>query len=376
MSAGLTASDSMFSVRVTPWHGLGAVLDRPPASVAEAIEAAGLGWSVIKKPLAVDLGSNLPDVCRYRKLLGHYVTVRQDTDEELGVVGERYTIVQNHEAFAFIDQLLGSAIHFETAGSLHGGRRVGPTSSQTAAHTGERPSTLAGLFVRTGIAQAAKDGKVRQLLTSTHNRRRRRGSRALAEPYGGAGDPTWRQEMWGQVVALHGRYPRALSHPVFDGDFEARVCLAEGEVSAYGTSRKYSKELLDRGTRLVFESGRPIAHVARDLGIESETLRKHVRQTEADEGRRKDVLSSQEREEIKSLRREVCAAAPRERDPEGRQRVFRQASSIHTVRSERVHRRASRALPGRADLLRPWTCRCPPTTSGRPESAQRGSRRG
>ncbi len=66
-------------------------------------------------------------------------------------------------------------------------------------------------------------------------------------------------------------------------------------------ARKYPKELLDRGARLVFESGRPIAHVARDLGIERETLRKHVRQTEADEGRRKDVLSSQEREEIKSL---------------------------------------------------------------------------
>src|SRR5476651_291063 len=69
--------------------------------------------------------------------------------------------------------------------------------------------------------------------------------------------------------------------------------------------RKYSEELLERGTRLVFESGRPIAHVAKDLGIESETLRKHVRRTEADEGRRKDVLTSQEREEIKSLRREV-----------------------------------------------------------------------
>jgi transposase len=70
--------------------------------------------------------------------------------------------------------------------------------------------------------------------------------------------------------------------------------------------RKYSKELLDRGTRLVFESGRPVAHVAKDLGIESETLRKYVRQTEADEGRRKDVPSSQERDEIKALRREVA----------------------------------------------------------------------
>jgi hypothetical protein len=39
----LTASDSMFSVRVISWHGFGVVLDRPPANVAEAIEAAGLG---------------------------------------------------------------------------------------------------------------------------------------------------------------------------------------------------------------------------------------------------------------------------------------------------------------------------------------------
>jgi phage/plasmid-like protein (TIGR03299 family) len=32
--------------------------------------------------------------------------------------------VQNEEAFQFVDQLLGSQLHFETAGSLHGGRRV------------------------------------------------------------------------------------------------------------------------------------------------------------------------------------------------------------------------------------------------------------
>src|SRR3954470_17086858 len=69
--------------------------------------------------------------------------------------------------------------------------------------------------------------------------------------------------------------------------------------------RKYPPELLDRGARLVFESGRPIAHVARDLGLPSETLRKHVRQLEADEGLRADLPTSEEREEIKALRREV-----------------------------------------------------------------------
>jgi len=68
---------------------------------------------------------------------------------------------------------------------------------------------------------------------------------------------------------------------------------------------KYPEELLDRGARMVFDSGRPIAHVARDLGIHHETLRKWVRKTEADEGRRTELLSSQEREELKALRGEV-----------------------------------------------------------------------
>jgi transposase len=69
--------------------------------------------------------------------------------------------------------------------------------------------------------------------------------------------------------------------------------------------RKYPEELLDRGARLVFESGRPVTHVARDLGIPSETLRKWVRQAEADAGKRKELLSSEERQELGRLRGEV-----------------------------------------------------------------------
>ena len=70
-------------------------------------------------------------------------------------------------------------------------------------------------------------------------------------------------------------------------------------------ARKYPPELIERGVRLALESERPIAHVARDLGIERETLRKHVRQAEVDSGKRADLLSTQEREEIRVLRREV-----------------------------------------------------------------------
>ena len=68
-------------------------------------------------------------------------------------------------------------------------------------------------------------------------------------------------------------------------------------------ARKYPVELLERATRLVFESGRPVAQVAADLGIPSETLRRYVRRVEVDEGRR-EGLTSEEREEIRELRRE------------------------------------------------------------------------
>jgi transposase len=72
-----------------------------------------------------------------------------------------------------------------------------------------------------------------------------------------------------------------------------------------GRPRKYPPELLDRGARVVIDSGRPIAHVARDLGVPPETLRRYVRRVEAGEGLRPDLPSSQEREDIKALRKEV-----------------------------------------------------------------------
>jgi transposase len=69
--------------------------------------------------------------------------------------------------------------------------------------------------------------------------------------------------------------------------------------------KKYPDELMQRGVRLALESGRPIAQIAADLGMHPETLRKKVRQAEADSGIRPDLPSTAEREEIKKLRQEV-----------------------------------------------------------------------
>lgn len=68
--------------------------------------------------------------------------------------------------------------------------------------------------------------------------------------------------------------------------------------------RKYPAELRERAVRLYFESDRPVAHIAHDLGIHRESLRLWVRQAEADSGRRRDLLTTSEREELKRLRKE------------------------------------------------------------------------
>ena len=70
---------------------------------------------------------------------------------------------------------------------------------------------------------------------------------------------------------------------------------------------------MERGVRLVFESQRPVAQVARDLGVHHEALRKRVRQAEADGGKRSDVLTTQERRRSASCvaRWAICAARTR-----------------------------------------------------------------
>ncbi|MGK3111184.1 transposase [Streptomyces sp. WAC05858] len=70
--------------------------------------------------------------------------------------------------------------------------------------------------------------------------------------------------------------------------------------------RKYPDELRERAVREVRTTGRPIAHVAKDLGIYKEALRGWVRQAEADAGERDDRLTSVERQELKQLRKLVA----------------------------------------------------------------------
>lgn len=106
--------ETMFSVRETPWHGLGRIIMDAPAS-REALELAGLDWQVESRNIYSGTGTMIP---------GYRANVRSTDDAVLGVVSDRYRIVQNEEAFQFTDDLLGEGVTYETAGSLQGGKKV------------------------------------------------------------------------------------------------------------------------------------------------------------------------------------------------------------------------------------------------------------
>jgi phage/plasmid-like protein (TIGR03299 family) len=130
MSHGITNKDQMFSVRSMPWHGLGVVLDQYPKSIDEALEKAGLGWKVshgdvlvVKRPEWTD-DFGVEHRAELIPANGFKANIREDTGDVLGIVSDQYEVVDNRTAFAFLDALIGSDMHFETAGSLWGGRRV------------------------------------------------------------------------------------------------------------------------------------------------------------------------------------------------------------------------------------------------------------
>ena len=96
------------------WHGLGTVVQEAQSS-REALRLSGLDWDVNLTDLAADFGNDVPIENRYKPLDTHRATYRMDTGVALGAVGMRYRPLQNREAFAWMDEVVGRS----------GGRAVG-----------------------------------------------------------------------------------------------------------------------------------------------------------------------------------------------------------------------------------------------------------
>lgn len=106
--------ETMFYVREKPWHGLGTCVEEAPTS-ADALRLAGLDWEVKQRNI---------QVCGGAKIENFKANVRSSDGAVLGVVSDRYQIVQNAEAFSFTDELIGGDVRYETAGSLQNGKKI------------------------------------------------------------------------------------------------------------------------------------------------------------------------------------------------------------------------------------------------------------
>jgi phage/plasmid-like protein (TIGR03299 family) len=115
MSHEILENDHMVSANgIVPWHKLGTVVEGALTAEA-ALTQAKLGWSVTKKRIRVADGKSFPH---------HFGIVREDTGEPLGIVGTRYTPIQNVDGLNILDPVIGDDAVYETAGSLRNGRIV------------------------------------------------------------------------------------------------------------------------------------------------------------------------------------------------------------------------------------------------------------
>lgn len=121
MADGVT---DMFSFKEIPWHRKGKVVADALNSY-EAMAEGGLNWESLLYDL-ISVENHLLVDDNYRVATGYKSVVRSDTRAVLGVVSNSYKPVNNAEAFAFMDSLVGPGrqLKYHTAGCLWGGKKV------------------------------------------------------------------------------------------------------------------------------------------------------------------------------------------------------------------------------------------------------------
>jgi len=130
--------ETMFYVGATPWHGEGNKIEGDKKlNISEGITSAGLDWNVSIQPLVTTKRAqelidythgSLPDDYDPPTIepdVDHNAVVRSNDNRVLGVVGPRYTPLQNIKAFEWFQPFLDAkTCSLHTAGSLYGGKKI------------------------------------------------------------------------------------------------------------------------------------------------------------------------------------------------------------------------------------------------------------
>ncbi len=115
---------AFFTAREVAWHKLGTVTENA-LTAEDALKTAYLDWEVKKSvdPVSVKIDDQV--ITTKDKFITYRYHPKTNKPEALGVVGNRYTPVQNSEAFSMLNQVADeSGAVFETAGSIDNGKKV------------------------------------------------------------------------------------------------------------------------------------------------------------------------------------------------------------------------------------------------------------
>lgn len=124
MSHEITKTDNVLLVKDAAWHGLGVVV---PEAVkpTESLDIIGADWGVQQLKL-----KGIDDNGKEYEFGEHFINVRSDTKELLGIVSEHYKVFNNIEVAEFCEQLAEQSdtsetpVRVETAGTIRGGKKV------------------------------------------------------------------------------------------------------------------------------------------------------------------------------------------------------------------------------------------------------------
>ena len=123
--ATIDGANAMFCIgdRKAAWHELGQRTDGA-ATWEEAMRLAHLDWPIVEREMYVRTPGNEKNVV---KVEGYKAVWRGNgSPAQLGVVGEDYHVIQNAQAFDFVDALLQAqdGAHYESAGALGLGEKI------------------------------------------------------------------------------------------------------------------------------------------------------------------------------------------------------------------------------------------------------------
>ncbi|QDP63057.1 MAG: hypothetical protein GOVbin1923_50 [Prokaryotic dsDNA virus sp.] len=144
---------NMFYTGPVPWHGLGKGVENA-LTAEEAIVAAGLDWNVGLQKMFADYDKTGEHI----EIPNNFAVVRDDTKAVLGVVGNQYTCFQNAQAMTLLDEVAGPGrmVHYHTAGSLYGGKRVWLLAKLTNLTIEPVPNDRVDLYI---VLMKGHDGK-------------------------------------------------------------------------------------------------------------------------------------------------------------------------------------------------------------------------